>query len=72
MGELHYVAPPHIQMILLSATIDNPKGFAEWCEKGRFADNKEDDVTPTNLLAEKKCIWQLPTNVWFHYLIMVS
>lgn len=26
--------PPHIQMVMLSATIDNPKGFAKWCEKG--------------------------------------
>jgi len=26
--------PPHIQMVMLSATIDNPEGFAKWCEKG--------------------------------------
>lgn len=26
--------PPQIQMIMLSATIDNPVGFAEWCERG--------------------------------------
>lgn len=25
--------PDHIQMIMLSATIDNPEGFAKWCEK---------------------------------------
>ena len=25
--------PDHIQMIMLSATIDNPDGFAKWCEK---------------------------------------
>ncbi len=24
--------PNHIQMVMLSATIDNPTGFAEWCE----------------------------------------
>lgn len=24
--------PNHIQMIMLSATIDNPEGFAKWCE----------------------------------------
>ena len=24
--------PPHIQMVMLSATIDNPAGFAKWCE----------------------------------------
>ena len=24
--------PEHIQMVMLSATIDNPAGFAEWCE----------------------------------------
>lgn len=26
--------PTHIQMIMLSATIDNPEGFAHWCERG--------------------------------------
>ena len=26
--------PRHIQMVMLSATIDNPAGFAEWCERG--------------------------------------
>ena len=25
--------PTHVQMVMLSATIDNPVGFAEWCEK---------------------------------------
>lgn len=25
--------PLHIQMVMLSATIDNPRGFAEWIEK---------------------------------------
>ena len=24
--------PKHVQMVMLSATIDNPKKFAEWCE----------------------------------------
>jgi len=27
--------PEHIQMVMLSATIDNPLGFATWCESGR-------------------------------------
>lgn len=26
--------PPHVQMVMLSATIDNPAGFAQWCERG--------------------------------------
>lgn len=26
--------PLHIQMVMLSATIDNPEGFARWCERG--------------------------------------
>ena len=30
--------PKHIQMIMLSATIDNPTGFAEWCERGETTD----------------------------------
>jgi len=30
--------PRHVQMVMLSATIDNPTGFAEWCERGEVAD----------------------------------
>jgi superfamily II RNA helicase len=26
--------PPHVQMVMLSATIDAPERFAEWCERG--------------------------------------
>lgn len=26
--------PPHIQMVMLSATIDSPEKFAKWCERG--------------------------------------
>jgi len=26
--------PIQVQMVMLSATIDNPEGFAEWCERG--------------------------------------
>uniref|UniRef100_A0A6C0HZZ3 Helicase n=1 Tax=viral metagenome TaxID=1070528 RepID=A0A6C0HZZ3_9ZZZZ len=32
--------PQHIQMVMLSATIDNPVRFAKWCEKGS-TDGKE-------------------------------
>lgn len=32
--------PPHIQMVMLSATIDNPLGFASWVESGRQSDNQ--------------------------------
>ena len=32
--------PPQIQMVLLSATIDNPAGFAEWIEK-RHAESED-------------------------------
>lgn len=31
--------PHHIQMIMLSATIDNPEGFAQWCERGLNGEN---------------------------------
>jgi len=49
MDEIHYIndrdrgavwektilaLPPHIQMIMLSATIDSPERFALWCERG--------------------------------------
>ena len=26
--------PPHVQMVMLSATIDQPERFAKWCERG--------------------------------------
>lgn len=29
--------PQHVQLVMLSATIDNPTGFAEWVERGRHA-----------------------------------
>lgn len=32
--------PPHIQMVMLSATIDNPQGFATWCENIHTNSNK--------------------------------
>ena len=31
--------PSHVQMIMLSATIDNPEGFAKWCERGMIGDS---------------------------------
>ena len=36
--------PPHIQMVMLSATIDNPVGFAEWVESGRQSTNSSKKV----------------------------
>ena len=41
--------PRHIQMVMLSATIDNPQGFAKWCEK----DDNESDA---------KCVYLASTN----------
>ena len=41
--------PRHIQMVMLSATIDNPEGFAKWCEKGDIAD-------------DAKCVYLASTN----------
>jgi superfamily II RNA helicase len=35
--------PSHIQLVLLSATIDNPLGFAEWIESGRYGKEKKED-----------------------------
>jgi superfamily II RNA helicase len=32
--------PPHVQMVMLSATIDNPAGFAKWCERGLECDKQ--------------------------------
>lgn len=33
--------PPHVQMVMLSATIDNPEGFAEWCEQHHKESNNK-------------------------------
>jgi superfamily II RNA helicase len=41
--------PRHIQMVMLSATIDNPEGFAKWCEKGDTAE-------------DAKCVYLASTN----------
>jgi superfamily II RNA helicase len=32
--------PEHIQMVMLSATIDNPEGFAKWCERDNNNNNE--------------------------------
>jgi len=38
--------PHHVQMVMLSATIDNPEGFAKWCERGHSS--KEVWLASTN------------------------
>jgi len=47
--------PQHIQMVLLSATIDNPFGFAEWIEKRGFVS----DIDTNNHL--KKSVYLAST-----------
>jgi len=34
--------PKHIQMVMLSATIDNPAGFAKWCERSNPIGERSD------------------------------
>jgi superfamily II RNA helicase len=38
--------PPHVQMVMLSATIDAPERFASWCERG--SDVKQVYLATTN------------------------
>jgi len=45
--------PPHVQMVMLSATIDNPEGFAKWCERGAFVQSDDTNV---------KEVWLASTN----------
>jgi superfamily II RNA helicase len=40
--------PQQVQMVMLSATIDNPGGFAEWCERGSMPDGKQVWLASTN------------------------
>ena len=58
--------PSHIQMIMLSATIDNPAGFADWCESGRFSKTKEEeecsDFENQNQNQIKKKVYLASTN----------
>jgi superfamily II RNA helicase len=44
--------PPNIQLVMLSATIDNPEGFAKWIESGRFG--KETSVSDCKETSECK------------------
>jgi len=37
--------PSHVQLVMLSATIDNPTGFAKWVESGRHANSPADAKT---------------------------
>lgn len=37
--------PPQVQLVMLSATIDNPVGFAEWVETGRHANTHSNTKT---------------------------
>ena len=38
--------PPHVQMIMLSATIDKPEGLAEWIESNKNLQAKEAEQAP--------------------------
>ena len=40
--------PPHVQMIMLSATIDNPSGFAQWICRSKPNSQKEVWLASTN------------------------
>jgi len=57
--------PQHIQMVLLSATIDNPVGFAEWIERRGYIHNDDDhhdhdhDIDHNN---DKKKVYLASTN----------
>lgn len=50
--------PPHIQMVMLSATIDNPAGFADWIEKRYSPDDYE--ISKGNL--RFPLVWLASTN----------
>ena len=45
--KLLMMLPPHVQLVMLSATIDNPTGFANYIENGRFGtmNSNENDKT---------------------------
>lgn len=52
--------PPNIQMIMLSATIDNPEGFANWCE--RSANHHSGSITDGSLISSPKIVYLASTS----------
>ena len=53
--------PRHIQMIMLSATIDNPEGFAQWCEKRGLIDST-DSTGSNDDLPQNKIVYLASTD----------
>ena len=49
--------PAHIQMVMLSATIDAPEKFADWCENCKYSVLE----TPPEI-QDKKCVYLASTN----------
>ena len=57
--------PAHVQMVMLSATIDNPTGFAEWVSRAR--DSSRDHLNPAENIKGgqtegQKEVWLASTN----------
>ena len=48
--------PQHIQMVLLSATIDNPLGFAQWVENRGINDSNSDSNSDSNNKNKNKSV----------------
>ena len=70
MDEVHYIndidrgkvweetimmLPYHIQMVMLSATLDSPEIFANWCE------NRNNEINK-NIICEKKLVYLAPSH----------
>ena len=57
--------PKHIQMVMLSATIDNPQGFAEWVEnRGTIVNDAVvgQGQTDDSITSDKKTVYLASTN----------
>ena len=53
--------PNHVQMVMLSATIDKPERFAAWCENQQTSTKNNNDNNNENKLAVKE-VYLIPTN----------
>jgi superfamily II RNA helicase len=51
--------PKHIQMVMLSATLDSPEKFADWCENRGSINELTDELTDE--LTEKKIVYLTTT-----------
>lgn len=56
--QMLFLLPAHVQLIMLSATLESPEKLAAWVETGRFSSSRRggDDDDDADTVIPKKCI----------------